>query len=66
MAHELTGLSNLSVEELDILFSSLAEKYTPIEINGKVYMIPEEVNNLIDGIASQLEDLKMGGIDGVS
>ena len=66
MAHELTGLSNLSVEELDILFSSLAEKYTPIEINGKVYMIPEEVNNLIDGIARQLEDLKMGGIDGIS
>jgi len=66
MAHELTGLSNLSVEELDILFSSLAEEYAPIEINGKVYMIPEEVNNLIDGLARQLEDLKMGGIDGVS
>ena len=60
MASELTSLSNLSIEELDILFSSLAEKYSPIEINDKIYMIPEPVNDLIDGLANQLESLREG------
>ena len=48
MAEALNGLSTLSPEELDILFSSLTEKYTPIEINEQVYMIPTAVNDLID------------------
>ena len=66
MAHELTGLSTLTIEEIDLLLSSLSDKYSPIEINGKVYIIPDEVNKLIDGLASQLEDLKGGGVSGVS
>ncbi len=66
MATELTSLSNLSVEELDILFSSLAEKYSPIEVNGRVYMIPDAVNDLIDGLASQLEKITSGDIVGES
>lgn len=66
MASELTSLSNLSIEELDILFSSLAEKYSPIEINDKIYMIPDAVNDLIDGLANQLENLKGGELSAES
>ena len=66
MAHELRGLSTLSAEELDILFSSLTEKYTPIEINEQVFMIPETVNDLIDNLAIQIEKFESGGVEGTS
>ena len=55
MAEEIKGLSNLSTDELDILFTSLAESYSPIEINEKVYIIPQAVNDLIDSLYNQLE-----------
>lgn len=55
MATEIKGLSNLSAEELDILFTSLAESYSPIEINERVYIIPQAVNDLIDSLYNQIE-----------
>ena len=55
MATEIKGISNLSAEELDILFTSLAESYSPIEINERVYIIPQAVNDLIDSLYNQLE-----------
>ena len=61
MATAIKGLSNLSTEELDILFTSLAESYSPIEINEKVYIIPQDVNDLIDSLYNQLERTKEGG-----
>ena len=60
MATEIKGLSNLSAEELDILFTSLAESYSPIEINERVYIIPQAVNDLIDSLYNQLERGKEG------
>jgi hypothetical protein len=60
MAEEIKGLSNLSTDELDILFTSLAESYSPIEINEKVYIIPQAVNDLIDSLYNQLELTKDG------
>ena len=32
----------------------------PIEINGDVFMIPQEVNELIDNLFIELQDLKLG------
>ena len=46
MATAIKGLSNLTTKELDILFTSLAESYSPIEINEKVYIIPQAINSL--------------------
>jgi len=66
MAEALNGLSTLSAEELEILFSSLTEQYTPIEINEHVYMIPSAVNDLIDNLACQIEKYESGGIEGTS
>ena len=61
MATAIKGLSNLTTKELDILFTSLAESYSPIEINEKVYIIPQAVNDLIDSLYNQLERTKEGG-----
>ena len=33
----------------------MSESYYPIQINDRVYMIPEEVNDLIDRLVKRLE-----------
>ena len=38
----------------------MAHDYNPIEINGEVFMIPQEVNELIDNLFIELQDLKLG------
>ena len=38
----------------------MAHDYNPIEINGEVFMIPQEVNTLIDNLFIELQDLKLG------
>ena len=48
MAQEYKELSKLTLDEqLDIL-QTMSDSYFPIQINDRVYMIPEEVNDLID------------------
>ena len=66
MAHELIGLGHLASDELDILLSSLSEKHYPIEINGKKYIIPKKVGELIDSLADELENIRYGDINGIS
>ena len=55
MAQEYKELSKLTLDEqLDIL-QTMSDSYFPIQINDRVYMIPEEVNDLIDRLVQRLE-----------
>jgi hypothetical protein len=55
MAELYKGLSRLSLEEQEDILETISQSYYPIQINDKVYMIPEEVNNLIDRLVQRLE-----------
>ena len=55
MAELYKGLSRLSLEEQENILETMSQSYFPIQINDKVFMIPEEVNNLIDRLVSRLE-----------
>jgi hypothetical protein len=57
MAKELKELSKLPVEHQSLILESLCKKYQAIEIDDKVFLIPEEVNELIDNLVMQLSDL---------
>ena len=57
MAEELKELSNLPVEHQSQILEALCKKYKAIEIDDKVFLIPEEVNDLIDNLVMQLSDL---------
>ena len=57
MAKEIKELSKLPFEHQTQILESLCKNYHPIEIDDKVYLIPEEVNELIDNLVMQLNDL---------
>ena len=54
MAEELKSLSGLSVRTQEAVLNTIADSCRPIEIDGKVFMIPDEVNELIDNLESQV------------
>ena len=53
MADEIKELSNLPREEQEFILENLSHDYSPIEIDGNTYMIPQEVNDLIDNLITQ-------------
>ena len=57
MAKEIKELSKLPFEHQNKILESLCKNYQPIEIDDKVFLIPEEVNELIDNLVMQLNDL---------
>ena len=56
MGEEFKGISNLSLEDQESILDTISSSYHPIQINDIVYMIPEEVNDLIDKLVKQLEE----------
>ena len=56
MAKEIKELSRLPLEHQNYILEALCKKYEPIEIDDKVYLIPPEVNELIDSLIVQLND----------
>tara|TARA_R100001594_G_scaffold89862_1_gene124345 strand:+ start:9851 stop:10060 length:210 start_codon:yes stop_codon:yes gene_type:complete len=57
MAKEIKELSKLPIEHQSQILEALCKNYQPIEIDDTVYLIPEEVNELIDNLVAQLNDL---------
>ena len=57
MAKEIKELSQLPIEHQHQILEALCKKYHPIEIDDKVYLIPEEVNELIDSLVDQLNEI---------
>ena len=56
MAEEFKELSHLNESEQEAILETISKSYTPIQIDSKIYMIPEAVNDLIDKLVRQLED----------
>ena len=57
MANVIKELFLKSREEQEFILENLSHEYNPIEIDGQVFMIPKEVNELIDSLANQLSEL---------
>jgi len=57
MAKEIKELSKLPIEHQNYILEALCKRYEPIEIDDKVYLIPPEVNDLIDNLVMQLNNL---------
>ena len=55
MAEEYKELSKLTLGEQEDILQTMSKSYFPIQINDRVYMIPEEVNDLIDRLVKRLE-----------
>tara|TARA_R100000750_G_C2267375_1_gene66111 strand:- start:67 stop:288 length:222 start_codon:yes stop_codon:yes gene_type:complete len=58
MANLIQELVPLSPEEQEDALSNLSKKLHPIQIDDKVYMIPEEVNELIENLSEQISNFK--------
>ena len=61
MAELINNLTNKSYKELEEALGVLAnmdDAVTFIDIDGSAYMIPKKVLQLIDNLASQVEELK--------
>ena len=56
MAEEYKEFSNLSLADQESILETIAESYSPIQINSRIYMIPEPVNDLIDKLVEELEE----------
>lgn len=60
MADFMKELSGLSLRKQELILESLSkEKLVPLQIDDKIFMVTEEVNDLIDNLAAQVEELKM-------
>ena len=63
MANLIQELVPLSQKEQETALESLSKKLHPIQIDDKVYMIPMEVNDLIDNLMEQIDVLKSSTLD---
>ena len=59
MANVIKELFLKSREEQEFILENLSHDYIPIEIDGHIFMIPKEVNELIDSLTNQLSELKI-------
>jgi len=59
MAIALKELGLLSTDEQESILEGLQSSYDPIEVDGKVFMIPKEVNNLIDDLFLEVTSLRI-------
>ena len=54
MSEVIEGLSNLSISEQERILSKLSQDLVPVEIDDKVYLVPREVDELIDSLSAQV------------
>ena len=59
MANVIKELFLKSREEQEFILENLSHEYNPIEIDGQVFMIPKEVNELIDSLSNQVSELRI-------
>jgi len=58
MATELKELGLLPIEEQVSILEGMMDDYHPIEVNGKKFMIPSQVNELIDDLFIEVDNLR--------
>jgi len=58
MAIELKELGLLSLEDQESILEGMMDNYHPIEVNGTKFMIPYEVNDLVDDLFAEISKLR--------
>ena len=58
MAEFIEELSELPVKVQESVLKNLSDSMIPIEINGNVFMVHENVSELIDNLVKQIDELK--------
>ena len=58
MAIELKELGLLSLEDQESILEGMTDGYHPIQVNGKKFMIPHEVNDLVDDLFTEISKLR--------
>ena len=58
MADLIEELSELPIKTQEAVLKNLSEQMIPLEIDGDVFMVHEEVSKLIDNLVVQIKDLK--------
>ena len=63
MAEFIKELHGLPLEVQESVLKNLSEKMTPLEIDGNVFMVHDEVSKLIDNLVLQIKELKRESSD---
>ena len=58
MAELIKEIDKLPLKEQELILSQLSDSFCPVEIDDVIYMIPEEVNELIDSLSMQLSEMR--------
>ena len=58
MADLIEELSELPFKTQEAVLKNLSEQMIPLEIDGDVFMVHEEVSKLIDNLVMKIKDLK--------
>tara|TARA_R100000656_G_scaffold67037_1_gene50825 strand:- start:467 stop:661 length:195 start_codon:yes stop_codon:yes gene_type:complete len=58
MAELIKEIDKLPLKEQELILRQLSNSFSPIEIDNVIYMIPEEVNELIDSLSMQLSEMR--------
>ena len=58
MADFIEELSGLPLKTQEDVLKNLSEQMIPLEIDGNIFMVHENVSKLIDNLALQIEELK--------
>ena len=58
MAELIKEIDKLPLREQELILSQLSNSFCPVEIDDVIYMIPEEVSELIDSLTMQLNEMR--------
>ena len=58
MADLIEELSDLPIKTQEAVLKNLAEDMIPLEIDGNIFMVHENVSDLIDNLLLQIKKLK--------
>jgi hypothetical protein len=58
MAELIKEIDKLPLKEQELILSQLSNSFCPVEIDDVIYMIPEEVSELIDSLTMQLSEMR--------
>ena len=58
MAELIKEIDKLPLKEQELILSQLSDSFCPVEIDDVIYMIPEEVSELIDSLTMQLSEMR--------
>jgi hypothetical protein len=59
MADVIKELFWLPREEQEAVLDNLSREYSPLEIDGEIFMIPREVTKLVDSLVFQVNELRV-------